>query len=475
MSRSVNRACAALLALFLAGVLPFAARAQSSPPASSGSEAAGEAAARLEALEKKVQQLMAEVEALRKSSQAPQGSQIAALEKQIEALTREIEALKLGEAAAPTAGPSRYGFGPAASKVYQVRQGVSLGGYGEMAYLDSAGKSDAGTASGEADRLDMLRAVFYFGYKWNDKILFNSEIEYEHATTGEGDEEKGEVSVEFAYLDFMFKKGFNARAGLLLLPVGILNEKHEPTTFPGVLRPRVETLILPTTWRENGAGVFGESKWLAYRAYVVAGLDALGFTAEEGIREGRQSGSNSLANNFGFTGRLDLIGVQGLLAGISGYTGDSGQGQIPASARVTLVDVHAQYQWRGFEGRGLWTRGSIGDSAQIDQALGILPGSDESVGEGLKGWYLQAEWDILSLRKMSRQSLAPFIRYEALDTQDGVPSGFVENPAFQQRIRTVGLTWKPISQVVFKADYQDVDNGAGTGVDGLQLGLGWIF
>jgi len=479
MSRSGNRACAALLALFMAGVQPFAARAQSSPPASSTGEAtgeaSGEAAARLEALEKKVQQLMAEVEALRKSSQAPQNSQLETLEKQIEALTREIEALKIGEAAAPTAGPSMYGFGPAASKVYQVKEGVSLGGYGEMAYVDSAGKDDSGAASGEADRLDMLRAVFYFGYKWNDKILFNSEVEYEHATTGEGDEEKGEVSVEFAYLDFMFKKGFNARAGLLLLPVGILNEKHEPTTFPGVLRPRVETLILPTTWRENGAGVFGESKWLAYRVYVVAGLDASGFSAEEGIREGRQSGSNSLANNFALTGRLDLVGVQGLLAGISGYTGDSGQGQIPASARVTLVDVHVQYQWRGFEGRGLWTHGSIGDTAQIDQALGILPGSDQSVGERLKGWYLQAEWDILSLRKMRRQSLAPFFRYEALNTQDGVPSGFVENPVFQQRVRTLGLTWKPIPQVVLKADYQDVDNGAGTGVDSLQLGLGWIF
>jgi len=430
---------------------------------------------RLQALEKKIQELMAEVAALQKSTQSPQSAQIAELEKQIDALTREIETLKIGEAAAPSAGPSVHGLGPAASKVYQVREGVSLGGYGEMAYLDSAGKDDTGASSDEADRLDLLRAVFYFGYKWNDKILFNSEIEFEHATTGEGDEEKGEVSVEFAYLDFMFKKGFNARAGLVLLPLGILNEKHEPTTFPGVLRPRVETSILPTTWSENGAGVFGETKWLAYRAYVVAGLDALGFSAEEGIREGRQNGSNSLANNFALTGRLDMTGVQGLVAGVSAFSGDSGQGQIPADARVTLYDVHAQYQWRGFEGRGLWTRGSIADTAAIDQALAILPGSDESVGEHLKGWYLQAEWDILSLRKMRRQSLAPFVRYEALDTQDGVPAGFVENPVFQQRLRTIGLTWKPIPQVVFKADYQDVDNGAGTGVDAFHLGLGWIF
>lgn len=475
MSKFGNRACAIALALLACGSQCVAFGADNSPEPSTSSSTTPEMDERLQALEKKIQELMAEVAALQKSTQSPQSAQIAELEKQIDALTREIETLKIGEAAAPSAGPSVHGLGPAASKVYQVREGVSLGGYGEMAYLDSAGKDDAGASSDEADRLDLLRAVFYFGYKWNDKILFNSEIEFEHATTGEGDEERGEVSVEFAYLDFMFKKWFNARAGLVLLPLGILNEKHEPTTFPGVLRPRVETSILPTTWSENGAGVFGETKWLAYRAYVVAGLDALGFSAEEGIREGRQNGSNSLANNFALTGRLDMTGVQGLVAGVSAFSGDSGQGQIPADARVTLYDVHAQYQWRGFEGRGLWTRGSIADTAAIDQALGILPGSDESVGEHLKGWYLQAEWDILSLRKMRRQSLAPFVRYEALDTQDGVPAGFVENPVFQQRLRTIGLTWKPIPQVVFKADYQDVDNGAGTGVDAFHLGLGWIF
>jgi hypothetical protein len=254
-----------------------------------------------------------------------------------------------------------------------------------------------------------------------------------------------------------------------------MNEMHEPTTFPSVLRPAVETVILPTTWSENGVGVFGETHWISYRAYLVAGLDALGFSAAEGIREGRQEGSNSLANDFALTARVDLTGVPGLQAGVSGFSGSSSQGQLPAGARVSLWDLHAQFQWRGLEGRGLLARGTIADTLQIDQALGILPGSDASVGERLKGWYLQAAWDILSLGEARHQSLSPFLRFEALDTQDGVPTGYVEDLSLQQRIWTLGLCWKPIPQVSIKADYQDVDNAAGTGVDGFNVGLGWIF
>src|SRR5262252_6700409 len=139
--------------------------------------------ARLKALEAQIQDLKAQIEALRQASVSPDNAALAKLEKQIEALSREIESLKMGEAAAPVAGSSLHGLGPAASKVYQVHEGVSLGGYGEMVYLDFAGHDEAGNAAGESDRLDLLRAVFYFGYKWNDRILFNSEIEFEHATT----------------------------------------------------------------------------------------------------------------------------------------------------------------------------------------------------------------------------------------------------------------------------------------------------
>ena len=183
MLKSVNSISAAVaLALgLLVGMPDSAAWAQSTPaPATSAgtAESAPDLEAKLKALEAKIQELAAAVEALRKQSEPGDAAKIAELEKQIDALTREIEMLKLGEAATPTAGKSVHGLGPAASKVYQVREGVSLGGYGEMTYRGFSGQEDSGTPSGMSDRLDLLRAVFYFGYKWNDKLLFNSEIEF---------------------------------------------------------------------------------------------------------------------------------------------------------------------------------------------------------------------------------------------------------------------------------------------------------
>src|SRR5207245_6852458 len=133
------------------------------------------------------------------------------------------------------------------------------------------------------DLLDLERAVLYFGYKFNDRTLFNSEIEFEHAVAGEG--EKGEVAVEFAYVDFRATKRFGLRGGLLLVPVGFLNELHEPPIFHGALRPEVETDIIPTTWSENGLGFYGVAGPVSYRAYLVTSLRAAGFSAEEGIRE----------------------------------------------------------------------------------------------------------------------------------------------------------------------------------------------
>ena len=447
---------------------------EASPPGESGA-APEDQESRIRALEAKVRELAAAVEALRESRGPGEAGRLAELERQIDLLTREIERLSIGEAAAPVAEKPVHGLGPAASKVYQVRQGVSIGGYGELIYQNFDPERDDGSPAGKTDTLDLARAVFYFGYKWNDRILFNSEIEFEHATTGVGDEEKGEVSVEFAYLDFLLREGFNARAGLLLVPLGFINEMHEPTAFHGVLRPQVERLIIPTTWRENGAGVFGDLGKFTYRAYLLAGLDSEGFSADEGLREGRQGGSQSAAKDFALTARLDLTGIPSLLAGVGAYAGDSGQGRIPGNAPVTVVDAHVQYQWRGLELRCLWSQVAIGDVEEINAAAGIAPGSPDSVGERLRGWYSQAAWDILSLREGAAASLTPFVRYESIDTQDRVPPDYPGDPANDRKWLTFGLSWKPIPQVVLKAEYQDARNGEESGLDQFNLGLGWIF
>ena len=177
------------------------------------------------------------------------------VERRIGILAEEIEKLKT-QLVLPEKEELKpyFGLGPAASRVYGITRGVSLAGYGELTYENFKGTKDDGTPSGKRDQADFLRSVIYLGYKFSDRVIFNSELEFEHASTGKG----GEASVEFAHLDFLLHPAANLRMGMVLIPMGWVNEQHEPVTFHGVLRPDVERFILPTTWRENGVGVFGE-------------------------------------------------------------------------------------------------------------------------------------------------------------------------------------------------------------------------
>ena len=444
---------------------------------------AAAAADTVEDLERRVRELEREVAQLRKAD-AADPDRLAELERQIQILTEEIERLKLGEAA-PAAEQSRHGLGPAASKVYAVREGVSIGGYGEALYENFAPQREDDAPSGRTDQVDFLRLVLYAGYKFHDRLVFNSEIEFEHATTGSGDDSKGEVSVEFAYLDFLLRDAVNLRAGMVLVPMGFLNELHEPPVFLGARRPQVEQRLIPTTWRENGVGVFGDLGPLSYRAYLVAALDALpgtssdaaGFTAA-GIRGGRASGSRSPARDVALTGRLDWTPVRGLTLGSSFWTGDTGQGAFTPGgaeieARTTLADVHADWRWRGLQARALYVRTTIDDVELINEARGFT--GDASVGERQFGWYGELGYDVLAGRGTGTAALIPFARHERFDTQHRVPAGFAASPANDVEITTVGLVYKPILNVAVKADWNSISNEARTGVDQVNLALGFLF
>lgn len=436
---------------------------------------------RLRALEQEVAALRAEIARLAAAAATPiaqpapaaAGPDLAEVARRVELLAGEIEKLKLGEVAVLADQPGQ-GLGPAASKVYRTPQGLSIGGYGELLYQAYDERRDDGAPADRTDELDFLRGVVYFGYKFDDRFLFNSEIEYEHASTGSG----GEVSVEFAYLDWLWKPGLNLRGGMVLVPMGFLNELHEPTTFLGARRPGVENSIIPTTWRENGFGLFGEVGPLTYRSYVVAGLDASKFTAA-GIRGGRQKGARSKAEDFAWTGRVDYTAMPGLLAGVSAYVGGSGQGLANAAGeevgdvRTTLLEGHVEWKWRGLELRALAVRGAIDDVGALNRALGLT--GSRSVGERQDGWYVQAGYDLFARRDGARAALLPYARFEAFDTQAAVPTGYLRNPANDQEILTLGLAWRPIPQLILKADWQDVDNAAETGVDQLNVALGYIF
>lgn len=430
---------------------------------------------RVERLEKLLAETRAELAAARATAGAdPQ--RLREIERQIEVLAREIEQWKLGETApsAPEGKDARYGVGPAASKVYG-KKGVSIGGYGEFLYQNFAGSRQDGEPSGLRNQADLLRAVLYFGYKFDDRWVLNTEIEFEHAVTAS--DKGGEAEVEFAYLDYLFSRSLRARAGLVLIPMGLVNELHEPPTFLGALRPDVEQRLIPSTWRELGAGFYGDAGRFSYRLYAVNGLTSEGYSAE-GIREGSQEGSQAAAENWALTGRLDWNPFAGALLGASFFSGDSDQGRsTPAgrsfSGRTTLYDVHADWKWRGLWLRGLYVRTNVSDAAAINEANGFR--GDESIGRRQWGWYLQAGFDVLSLTAGARASLTPFLRYERYDTQAEVPAGYARNPQNDATLLTVGGVFKPIEPIAVKIDWQRRRNAARTGVNQWNVGLGYLF
>lgn len=363
---------------------------------------------------------------------------------------------------------SEYGFGPAASQVYRVKSGLSIGGYGEAIYTNYTDNKGS-----KKDNADALRAVIYAGYKFNDWIILNNEFEFEHGTTKNG---TGEVSVEFSQLDFLLHRNANIRAGLMLMPMGFINEIHEPVTFHGNYRPDVERFIIPTTWRELGAGLFGEVvPGLDYRMYAVNGLDAKGFTSG-GIRDGRQSGAKATAENWAFTGRLDYSPdfAPGVIMGTSAYLGDSGQDRVYAGQKpgvfTQLYEGHIQWHYRGLEMRALGAYGNI-DNANLVSAQ-----NKTTVGGQNYGWYTEAAYDVMPLiLPHSTQYLAPFFRYERYNTQYSVPQGFKADKSWDRWIYQAGLTYKPIPNISVKADYRNIDAAGGDLPDEFNLGVGFIY
>lgn len=368
---------------------------------------------------------------------------------------------------------SYYGLGPAASKIYQMNRGLSIGGYGEGNLSQKV--SDRSDSHDEAD---FLRFVLYTGYKFTDRLLLNAELELEHATTDStvtaGD---GSFSLEFAYLDYLHADALNVRAGLVLVPLGFINEIHEPVFFFGNNRPEVERTIIPTTWRALGVGLFGSwNEDLQYRVYLTTSLNASGFSAS-GIRGGRQKGNRARAEDAAGSVRLDYTPhqVPGALLGASAFFGNTGQNQRFAGSKVdaflTLWDVHAQYRYRGLELRALAAFGTLDDAAALSRDSG------EPVPDRFEGWYAEVAYDVMPhlFPGKSTQYLAPFFRYENVDPQESVANGFVRDRTKVAELYTVGMSYKPHPQVVLKLDYRNVVARRGSRADDINIGLGFIF
>jgi uncharacterized small protein (DUF1192 family) len=473
---------------------------------------------RIEVLEQKLEELTREIERMKTSppeGDASAGSppvadsetaeprvaesakgeaRVDELEEKVDVLTEELGRLEsIFVVPEEIALESFSGLGPAASKVYKRDRGLSIGGYGEIRLRRFENKED----DDRGDVFDGLRQVLYVGYKFNENWVFNSELEFEHAGTSGG----GSVSTEFATIDFLWRDELNARAGVVLVPMGFVNEIHEPTFFFGAERPEVERQILPSTWRETGGGIFGTvADRVHYRAYVINGFDGSGFDSG-GLRGGRQNASRAVSNDF--VGRVDVDAAPGLLVGGSVYVGQSGQEQSFTSAidseiagasvtrdlpdaLTTIYELHAQYKGYGLSLRGLWTEAFIDEAGNLSRTLdrgfenvgGVRTLTDpgQSIAQRMRGWYVEAAYDVMPLLKPgTRMSLEPYVRWEDFDTQHEVASGFRRNQARDIELLVAGIQFKPIPQIVFKLDFRHFDPDGGDRADEIQGLVGYVF
>lgn len=379
-------------------------------------------------------------------------------DEKVRILEEEVEKLRLQKATKTY--QSVGGMGPAASSVYRPEEGASIGGYLEAFAADSRSPYLRGTA-------DLERFVVYLGYRFNDWIVLNSEVEYEHAgiertdvvtdvdfgsrTSKKETVEKAEVTAEFAYVDFKVRDALQFRVGLNLVPIGITNYQHEPTTFYTTARPISETTIIPSTWRELGVLVHGDldkGRFL-YRTGVLTGLDATKFTGSDWIGEdGSYRGSQATFEDLAFVANFDAKATETLTLGATYYAGRAGQGNLPAVTEadrlilpslsgpaiteqfladlqtykaahdkqapvlVQIAEAHALFRTGPWDMRALIVRGWMNE----EDAKAVNRGTGENIGTQVEGGYAEIGFNVLSLWKTDHR-LVVYVREERVNTQ----------------------------------------------------------
>lgn len=410
------------------------------------------------------------------------GDEVKALRKTVEELMKKVQELEAKQSAQTTENREQKASietisdnldkikSDSPSTLDDAFEKFHFGGYGEWHANFTEGSG--------ADKSDLHRLVFYFGYDFADWIKFNSEFEIEHAyvTDGAG----GEFVAEQAYFDFLLSNKINVRAGRILTPLAITNKFHEPTLFNSVERSAFDTYIIPTTWSSEGIGVFGDlSDELTYEAYVVGGLNGSDFDDVKGIRDGRIKERPGLSNPA-FTGRIDYFPLinsnrdDSLRLGLSGYAGsvDNGnKGSNPGiNGDISILSGDFQYSVSKFDFTGAVAHTKISGARNF---------GDNTASE-IFGWYLEAGYhywpESWKKGKFAKTDAILFARYDDFDTQYKMPSGTSANPAGDRNQITIGTAIKLTPNFVVKADYQFNDDASGDDLgDTVNFGIGYTF
>jgi hypothetical protein len=321
-----------------------------------------------------------------------------------------------------------------------------IGGYGELHYNNLDGEGGAA----DKDEFDLHRFVLFFGHTFNERTRFFSELEVEHSIAGEG--KKGEIELEQAYVEYDLNADHRAKAGLFLIPAGLINETHEPPVFYGVERNPVEKDIIPATWWAGGAALSGQLG--GGFGYDFAVHEGLATTAAKSYkpRDGRQKTSEAKANDFAYTARLKWTGLPGIeLGGTLQHQSDITQSADATAGSARLVELHGSLNKGPFGLKALYAQWDLDGSGPASI------GADKQLG-----WYVEPSF------KLSEQ-WGVFARYNLWDNKAG------DNAGSKKKQIDAGVNWWPHPDVVVKVDYQTQDNDDGKNQDGVNLGVGYMF
>lgn len=357
-----------------------------------------------------------------------------------------------------------------ASQMLVSDRKLNIGGYGQVDY-----NQPFGNATLQNGKLDVHRLVLLVGYRFTNKLSLVTEIEFEHVS---------EVYVEQAFINYAFNTYINFQAGLLLIPMGIINEYHEPSAFNGVERPLIDKYIVPTTWREVGLGFTGSIPEISmkYNFYIVNGFKSyqdgeVFLNGKNGLRKGRQKGAGSFMHVPNITARISYYGVLGLNIGLSGYFGETqstmydglNRDDQPALAAadstvvgVAMVGLDVRYDRKGLGLRAQFYYSGLSNTAQYN-FIGVGNGQSNELGSSMYGYYVEAAYNVFYPFKKIKYKLAPFVRYSNYDTQASVVSGIDKNPAYNKTVITTGAGLWFLPQVALKADVQFIKSKADSG------------
>ena len=397
-------------------------------------------------------------------------AEVGQLKAQLGAMQQQRDAAAASASANATAAGAATAAGSAAAPMAAAPAAPAtvLTSYGEINYARPRLASQKAQA-------DLRRFVLGYQHRLDDKTRIVTELEVEHSVTSASD--PGEVALEQAYVEHQITPTWAVRGGLFLMPMGLLNENHEPAAFFGVERNFVETAIIPSTWREGGVQVVGQfDNGLTLQAGVSTGFDLNKWDAtstggaESPLGSIHQEMALAKARDLALFGALNWRGVPGLQIGGGVFSGGATHGQALASARITLWDLHARWTPGKWDLSALVSRGNISNSAALNAPL---VGSATLIPKTFDGGYVQAGYH---LWQQGSYALTPFLRWERFNTASSYADlgpGLTPPVRPAERVITVGANFQLTPGVVVKADWQRFSQNRDA--DRSSVGLGWSF